>query len=286
MDFSAAVRQHSGKLTPSDLRLIEVLLNNPTEGAFLSAALLAERAEVHQAAATRLAQKLGYAGYPELRAQLQADLLALGEPAERMQKRLDQMSDDAILEKLVESEVAALQTLPRYVGSADLERAAAGVSGAEHVFIFGRGHASSLVDLVDRRLRRFGYRTTALQGDNRELAERALAMGAKDCVLAFAFHRPAAPLIQLLSHAAEVGARTIVVSDMTGATLRPAPDVLLAAPRGREEEFQTLSVPMAICNALVLTIAQRDKEPSLLSLSHLAELIEQFGGPNGKGESS
>ena len=276
MDFSNAVRQHKGKLTPSDLRLIDELLNNPTEGAFLSASALASRANVHEAAATRLAQKLGYAGYPDLRAQLQEDLLALGEPAERVQRRLEQIADGAILETLVESEVAALGALPRYVTADDLERAAACVHDAAHIYIYGRGHASSLVDLADRRLRRFGYRTVVLDGDNREVAERALAIGQGDCVLAFTFHRAAAPLGSLLNHAAAAGAKTIVVSDLTGATLRPAPDLLLAAPRGREEEFQTLSVPMAICNALILTIAQGDKEPSLLSLSHLAELIDQF----------
>ncbi len=276
MEFSKAVQRHEGKLTPSDLRLIDELLHNPTEAAFLSAAALAARAEVHEAAATRLAQKLGYAGYPDLRARLQEDLLALGEPAERVQRRLERIADGAILEKLVESEVAALSALPRHVSADDLERAAACVRGSGHIYIFGRGHASSLVDLADRRLRRFGYRTVVLDGDNREIAERALAIGAGDCVLAFAFHRAAAPLGSLLSHGLEAGAKTILVSDLTGATLRPAPDILLAAPRGREEEFQTLSVPMAICNALVLTIAQGNKEPSLLSLSHLAELIDQF----------
>lgn len=276
MDFSSAVQRHKGKLTPSDLRLIDELLNNPTEGAFLSASALASRANVHEAAATRLAQKLGYTGYPDLRAQLQEDLLALGEPAERVQRRLERIADGAILEKLVESDVAALNALPRHVKANDLERAAGCVRDAAHIYIYGRGHASSLVDLVDRRLRRFGYRTVVLHGDNRELAERALSIGERDCVLGFAFHRAAAPLGSLLNHAVEVGAKTILVSDLSGATLRPAPDILLAAPRGREEEFQTLSVPMAICNALVLTIAQGAKEPSLLSLSHLAELIDQF----------
>ena len=278
MAFSNAVQRHKGRLTPSDLRLIDELLNNPTEGAFLSAAALAARVDVHEAAATRLAQKLGYTGYPELRAQLQEELLALGEPAERVQRRLDRIADGAILEKLVESEAAALGALPRHVTADQLERAAKALSAAAHIYIFGRGHASSLVDLVDRRLRRFGYRTVVLVGDNRELAERALAIGAQDCLLAFSFHRAAAPLGSLFGHAAEAQASTILVSDMTGATLRPPPDILLAAPRGREEEFQTLSVPMAICNALVLTIAQHNKEPSLLSLSHLAELIDQFDG--------
>src|SRR3546814_11075156 len=58
-------------LTNSDRRIIEILLAQQSEAAFLSAAQLAERAQVHETTATRLAQKLGFAGYPELRAHLQ-----------------------------------------------------------------------------------------------------------------------------------------------------------------------------------------------------------------------
>src|SRR5690606_30526007 len=114
-----AVADYPNSLTEADERLVRVLLANPTESAFLSAAELSRRAGVHQASAVRLAQKLGYTGYPELRNALQAELVGSREPAERVRKRLSHMEND-VLGQLVASEAEALLSIPQHVSQAQL----------------------------------------------------------------------------------------------------------------------------------------------------------------------
>ncbi len=274
MSLKRALAENPVALTDADERLVRTLLANPTESAFLSAAEISRRSGVHQASAVRLAQKLGYEGYPELRAALQEDLVKASEPAERVRKRLEQMEED-ILGALVGSEVAALLELPQHVSQEQLEAAAKLLSGAKRVFLFGRGHATALVELMDRRLRRSGFATLPLPYEGRDLAEHVLGLQVGDAVLAFAFHRTPPGLKTLLAHAGSVGAKSVLVSDLLGPLLRPQPDVLLAAPRGAEAEFQTLNVPMALCNALVLTIARLDTR-SLQALEHLSDLLGRF----------
>ena len=277
-----AVADYPNSLTEADERLVRVLLANPTESAFLSAAALSQRAGVHQASAVRLAQKLGYAGYPELRTALQADLVKASEPAERVRKRLRQMEND-ILGPLVSSEAEALLALPNHVTQAQLEAAARLLIDADRVLLFGRGHATALVDLLDRRLRRSGFYTLPLPYEGRDLAEHLLSMKPADVVLGLAFHRTPPGLLPMLEHASSIGARTLVVSDLLGPLLRPQPTLLLSAPRGEEAEFQTLSVPMTLLNALVLTIAQLDDNRSLQALDSLSDLIERFSDDHGNG---
>lgn len=274
LSFKTVVETYTGTLTASEKRLVEALLSSPNEAALLSAADLAARAGAHQATAVRLAQKLGYRGYPELRARLQADLLT-PKPAERLRRRLER-SQPGVLASLVESEVEALRTLPEHVSEADLERAADLLNGSERVFLFAQGNACILTELLERRLRRSGLRTVGLSGSGRDLAERLVTLGPHDAVIAFAFHREPAGLEQLLRVALEVGARTVLVSDPFGSTVRPRPELVLAAPRGEQEVFQTLAVPMAVCNALVLTLASRDGGHSVAALDRLAGLLERF----------
>lgn len=280
MVLRAAVEQHRGRLSVSDERLIQRLLSDPASAAFLSAAELAKRAGVHEATAVRLAKKLGYRGYPQLRADLQGELqVALGrraEPADRVRRRLAHADDGDVLATLVRDETVALRGLPQHVGQASLDQAASALVDAQRVFLFGQGHATSLVDLLERRLRRSGYATVVLRAQGRELAEQVLALGRNDVVLALAFHSRPAGLRALLRHARRVGATTIGVSDALGPLLRPAPDHLLAAPRGLEAEFQSLVVPMTICNALVLTIARLDGGRSMAALDRLGGLIDEF----------
>lgn len=278
LSLKTAVETYEGTLTAAEKRLVHALLSNPNEAALLSAAELSARARAHQATAVRLAQKLGYRGYPELRTRLQADLLQ-PEPATRLQRRL-QRSEAGILSALVESEAEALQALPGYVSQAQLEHAAGLLIRARHVFLFAQGHACSLSELLDRRLRRSGFQTVLLQGSRRDLAEHLLTLSPSDTLLAFAFHREPEGLTQLLSHAHEVGAPTVLISDLLGSVVRPPPELVLAAPRGEAEAFQTLSVPMAICNALVLTIAALDDGRSVETLERLAGLLARFEKPS------
>ncbi len=277
-----AVADYPNSLTEADERLVRVLLANPTESAFLSAAELSRRAGVHQASAVRLAQKLGYAGYPELRTALQAELVSASEPAERVRKRLSHMEND-VLGQLVASEADALLDLPRHVSQSQLEEAARLLIGGERVFIFARGHATALAALADRRLRRSGFDTRLVTHEGRDLAEHLQTLRSEDVVFGFAFHRTPAGLLPLLTHARAVGAPVLLVTDLIGPLLRPQPTLLLSAPRGEEAEFQTLSVPMALVNALVLTIARLDDDRSLKALDRSADLIERFTKDAGNG---
>lgn len=80
----------------------------------------------------------------------------------------------------------------------------------------------------------------------------------------------------MLNHAHDIGATTIVIGDHIGDVLRPRPKILLAASRGGRGEPQSLTVPIAICNTLILEISQNDNRKTLKSLETLASLKQAF----------
>ena len=61
------VESFDGKLTQVDRRLLNIILSQPTDSAFLSGTDLADRVGVHPSSTVRLARKLGFSGYPQLR---------------------------------------------------------------------------------------------------------------------------------------------------------------------------------------------------------------------------
>lgn len=280
LQHSSSLRQlvadRAGLLTEADHRLVRILFADPAHSAFLSVSELARLAGVHQASAVRFAQKLGFAGYPELRARLQAEFLALVQPAGRMRSSLEKVRTGSLLENLVLSERRNLGALLDHVSDAELQAAAALLRQAGRIFVFAQGHACALADLAIRRLMRTGYATTDLRLRGRDLAERAAGLTARDIVLAFALRRLPQGLPPLLGHAREVGARMIAVSDQLGLMLEPRPDIVLAAPRGDEHDYQSLLVPMTVLNALLLTLAASDHDRSVEALQRLAALARRF----------
>ena len=100
-------------------------------------------------------------------------------------------------------------------------------------------------------------------------------MTGADALLAFAFRRTPRAYGLLVQHCRNLGAASVCVSDLVA--LSPAADHALFAPRaGSDDDFQTLTVPMAIANALVLQMAEADGERALRRLEQVGALIEKF----------
>ncbi|MBT3359733.1 MAG: MurR/RpiR family transcriptional regulator [Rhodospirillales bacterium] len=274
------IEQFEGRLSRSDHKLIRALLATPGEGAFLTSIEVAQRAGVHPTTAVRLARKLGFSGYPELRIALREEFV-VDSGADRVRKRLAKMADGSILQSLIDSEIGALQALPDYISQDQMIETAQTLIAADGIGVFGAGHASALADLVARRLNRSGYSASAFHHIGWETPEKIMGIGKNGVLVAFAFRVIPDSLPALLEFARANGARSIVVSDLIGPIIRPQPDILLAASRGREGESQSLTIPMAICNALILEMSKRDDGQSVASLDQLTEIREslaQFSG--------
>jgi DNA-binding MurR/RpiR family transcriptional regulator len=274
------VEAFSGKLTKVDRRLLNMILGQPTESAFLSGADLAGRVGVHPSATVRLAHKLGFSGYPELRKKIREDVTNRSTPDIRMRRRLEHLESESILEGLVDTEISTIQQLITSVPQDRIAEAARLLIKADTIYLYGRGSSMPLVSLLERRLRRAGKRVVSISGlQKREAAERFLAFSQNDVVFSFAFRsKESAPssLPIIFEHAKKLGAATILVSDAFGISFRPRPDVMFHATRGADEEFVTITAPMLICDAIALTMMKIDGGKSIESLKTLTELQKTF----------
>lgn len=277
MTILERVQSVADSLTRAEQRLVREIIAKPRDVALGTASSLAKRIGVHEATASRLAKKLGFESYAGFRDAIREEFIVRTDPALRIRNTLEAAQGGDLLSELIAREIEALSALPRYVDAARISQAAQALIDARHVFIFARGNAVTLSVMMQKRLQRMGRGAEILAGDSRDLAEQALRMGAEDVLVAFAFRRQPRLYGALVDRARAVGARSIAISGSLGPALTPAPDMLLSAPRsGSNDSFQTLTVPMAITNALILTMAQMDQANALAHLETLGELISEF----------
>ena len=264
-------------LTPSETRLVQSVVQSPRESALGTAAELAQSAGVHEATVSRLARKLGFESYASFRRAMREEFIPTREPATRLQKTLGGATPDSILGTLVRQEMKALARVEDFVDPDQIAGIAERLMAARRIHIFGRGNAETLAMLMHKRFQRFGRDVHRLSGDPRELAEQALGFGEGDVLLVFAFRRAPKVYAPLIDSARQAGVWTAVISGTLGPTLSPAPDALLAVPRsGEPDAFQTLTVPMTLCNAIVIAAGALDEGRSLETLDRLGALIERF----------
>jgi DNA-binding MurR/RpiR family transcriptional regulator len=277
VEFGELVRQHFDSLTKSEKRIARYLLRDQDEAAFLSASELAVRLGLSEATTVRFARSLGFSGYPEMRARMQALFRSRVTHSARLRARLDNLREEGdIFERVTSSEIDHLTQALRTVDRAALQQAVNLLRERERVFVFGIGPAISLVDLLEIRLRRFGRHVVPLTTTGREMLEPLLLMTGADLLFAIGFFDVTPALQLVLDHTRTCGGVSILLTDTLGSIIGDKADVVLAARRGPISAFHSLTVPMTIINTLLLALAQTDQERAMSHLDRLDELRRTY----------
>lgn len=278
-DFRRRLEDHFQDLTKSEQHIASYFLSNHDEAAFLPAVELAERLGVSQATVVRFARSVGYESFPQLRRVLQEIFRVKVTPATRLQRKLADLKsgEGHVLHKIIDMELQYLTEASHSVPPADFDRAVEIILKGKRLFAFGLGPARILADLVQFRLRRFGVPTCSMTESGRDLLEQLQLLQPQDAVLATAFHRVTGELVAVLDHARSLNCGTVLLTDTLGPALKDKADVTLAARRGPVSTFHSLTVPMAILNALILAVAMSKSEESMASLNRLQELRAAYG---------
>jgi DNA-binding MurR/RpiR family transcriptional regulator len=251
---------------------LSVLLRDRTAGSYLSAKAVAHRAGLHESTAGRLAGKLGFSGYREMRTALQRELSLELSPASMVANRLKRIGGGSALEAMVAGEVSALTEIPRQVSEAQIATAATILSKARRIILYGTSHAGSLADVMGRRLRRAGYDTSSLHHADWSAAEALVDLDKRDVLVAIEFRQASRGLKRLARVFSDAGSPIVVISDAPGLLTDPAPEVTIWASRGDPVESQSLAVPMIITSAIILELSRIDGGKSLKGLRRFAEL--------------
>lgn len=257
-------------LTGNERLLVQTFMANPHEAVHLSARELSQRSGVHESSAVRLAQKLGYPGFPALRRALRGAVQPNAAAISRVQRTIDAAGDGDLLKLLIHKEIESLLRVDQHVDQAALADTARAILQAEHVYVWAAGNAHVLAGLMERRLRSLGLLAFGIAHEGRELRERLSLIGPRDIVLAFAFRRVPSGIEELFQHCQATATPTVLIADTLGHVMDFGVKHKLIAPRGDDEEFLTLTVPMLISNALLLTIS-RQRAASAASVTSTAQ---------------
>ena len=271
------LRKNFSNLTKTHKLLIQRLLDNYEDYVFLSIEEAAKALGVHKSTLVRLAQNLGFSGYGELRAALQALYRQEVSPGRKLGKTLSELREDNLLQQVVETEIAYLREAVKMVRPQDLEQAAEFVIHADRVYICGRGPQGPLAELFAFRLRRFHFDVHTITEEGRAILEKLQLLTSKDVLIIYSFLAIPKEYQIAIEIAREVGCPVILVTDTVAKEMVEGVSLVLAARRGPATIYHTDIVPMAIQTALILQIAKKKASDVLKRLDRLQELRRRFG---------
>lgn len=276
-DLRGSVASQFAQLTRVQKNLIQTILSDYEEYIFLSVDEAAKVLHVHKSTLVRLAQSLGYAGYTDLRSDLQDLYRQEITPGEKLGKTLSEVQSENLYQQVVETETLFLKESLKTIQVEDIHAAAKLLIGARRSFICGRGPQGPLALLFEFRLRRFGLDVQAITEEGRAILEQLQLLTKDDVLVVFSFIAVPQEHRHAISLAREIGCPVILITDSVAKEMVDHVTVTLAARRGPATIYHTNMVPLAIVTAIILSIAKLKSDEVIPALNRLQDLRRRFG---------
>lgn len=144
----------STRLSKSDIKLANIVQNDPNAVIHLSIASLAKLADVSEPTVNRFCHKLNCDGYPDFKLRLAQEISSSGQ---LFVENMDRDDDAAmVIKKIMNSIQTSVQSLANAIDPDVLNDAAEIIAGCKSVNFFGMGASSSVALDAQHKFFRFG----------------------------------------------------------------------------------------------------------------------------------
>ena len=272
-DLLSRIVRLSPKMSPAERRVADLVLSDMEFAVHTHTTDIASRAGVSAATVTRFCRSVGCRGLRELKLDL-ARILAVGD--RYLHPRIAVTRTSEAVTEIVSRIHRSLDALVDQVSDETLKRAAAAISGAKRVMVFGGGGGSSMVAMeTENRLFRLGLSATHCNDAQLQLM-MAATLTAEDVLIALSITGRYEPIIQATVVADQYGAHTIAVTAPESPLSRVASDVvpfLVEEPENILSPTPARYVLLALLDILAYEVAAIRGEAAMEPMRRIKYLL-------------
>ena len=261
------IRMLLPELTATETRITEILLRGDGDPA-LPLKELAREAEVSEAMVVKTAKRLGFNGYKDLRAALQAY---------RSQPNVDLHQDvtpddtpETIVQKVFRTSIQALEETLAILDIEALTHAVRLLHNAHQRDFYGLGGSAQIARDVAHKFLRIGIRANVFD-DTHMMAMSASLLRAGDVVVAFSHSGRTTAVVDSVQIARANRASIIAVTNYASSPLADLSDVVLCSTaRGSYLTSENAAARIAqlnIMDAIFIAVAQQNLKASEANLA-------------------
>lgn len=278
MPFQELLVDKKVRLTPAQRRIMKYIVDHYDEAIFLTASQLAGKVGVSEATVVRLAQALGFDGYPGMQKKFRQGLRSRLSTVTRLEHTVDhvrKMGD--VVVKVLQEDIQNLSQTLRDLPLEIFERAVADLQLAKRIFVVGlRGSHAPALSLTTY-LRFLGKQAHLLVPGHGEMWDILQGLGRSDLVVGISFPRYTQITLEVLQHARKKRARVGAITDSPLSPLARHAHWVLIAHCHLDSFIESFTAVTSLINALLTGMSIQDPEKTLRILRQREALWEEKG---------
>ncbi|WP_114767026.1 SIS domain-containing protein [Vibrio rhodolitus] len=261
------IRMTMPSLTKTEKKIAEFFLTPRTMRKDVTINSVAEQLDVSTSLIVKLAKKLGYDGFKELKAEL---LLVESEKQYLPDQKLNKDDDCAqIVQKVLNNSLNALQEVLSFSNVPKIEKAAKMVVNARKLSLFAVGGTSVIAEDFHHKLLRIGIHSYVPKDYHMMIMTGSL-MSEEDVVLVISHSGQTIDLIDAVEEAKKSGASVIAITNNYNSKLTSLADCAIFAPASPEpilgKNGTARLVKIALVDCLFATVANLCPDMTKISI--------------------
>ncbi len=273
--IGAQIRMHMPLLTPLEARVVETMTGRNDLSEATPLRDIAQDAGVSDAMVVKIAKKLGFNGFRDLRTAL-VNYNSL-DVADLHQEISPDDSAADLIQKVFRTAVQALEETMSILDIQAFERAADILHRAKARDFYGLGGSAQIARDVAHKFLRIGLRAT-VHDDAHMMLMSAAMLGPDDAVMVFSHSGTTSAVLDALELARRNGARCIAVTNYATAPVAGIADVVLCSTAQGSpllgENAAARIAQLSIMDALFVAVAQRDLDSAETNLARTRRAVE------------
>ncbi|OYD07621.1 MurR/RpiR family transcriptional regulator [Paludifilum halophilum] len=276
-DVFRRIRNKSAEMSKAQKKIALFIERYPDTAPFLTAAKLAETAEVGEATVVRFAVFLGYSGYSEMQRSLQ----------ERMRERLTtvdrlELSEDVYPEEshvayeVLNDDLSNLKQTMSMMNASSFAEAVDRITRARRIQVVAFRSSHALGYFLTFYLNLL-LQNTQFIANSDTMFERLSTLGREDLVIGIGFPRYTARTVQALSFSRIRNVQTLALTDSNGSPLAREAGTYLVASSRLPSFVDSFTAPLSLINALLTAVGRNSKPKVARRLRDMEQLWDQEG---------
>lgn len=276
VEYRKKIQKVYSKLTKSQRKVAEFIIDNPSKITLMSADQLAKASGVGETTVIRFARILGYNGYSDMKEEFQRSLVNNLTSSRKVEEGLKTVSSESVLEELLKTHQIVFTNMNIMELTKSLKNAARIIQQANDVYIFGEGAAMVPAMELSFWLNRFGKKTWLFSTTGRSFFEHIVNIGNNDVSVGFAYRKINFELKIMFVETRKRGGKNILFTDKALSLLSDLADETIVTDRGGIGSYRSMAVPVIMSDALLFEFAAIS-EASLENLRNLEKIRKEYG---------
>ncbi|MCE5263096.1 MAG: MurR/RpiR family transcriptional regulator [Deltaproteobacteria bacterium] len=275
MPINALLADKRIELTDAQKRAAQYIMDHYEESIFLTASKLARKAAVSEATIVRLAQVLGFDGYPKLQEMLRTQLQDRLTTVTRLEETVKHnRTDGDNLSRIMQEDIRNLSETLRDIPLETFHQAVTDMKNAKRIFVVGlRGaHGASVV--LTLYLRFLGKQATPVIPGYGDVWNTLDGVCADDLAIGISLPRYTKLTIDILEYVHENGARVGAITDSLVSPLARNADWVLPVHSRLDSFIESFTAVISLINALLTELSVQNPEETMKALKE-RELLWQ-----------